>query len=143
MSRADWEYWTSEDVLGAVSAIGAAVAREQLPPLAAAGVLDLVEREEEVSPGILVVPAPGHTPGHLAVEVVGERLYLTDALLHPLQGSRPEWGHGLDDDREAAAATLRALLGRAASNDLPVACSHVEGVFRVEPSGDGFELTKT
>lgn len=118
-------------------------AREHLPPLAAAGVLDLVDGEQDVAPGIRIVPARGHTPGHLAVEVIGELLYLTDALLHPLQGARPELGHGLDEDPEAATATLRALLGRAAASGTPIACSHVEGVFRVEPAGGAFELAKT
>lgn len=142
MSRVDWEFWTTEAELLEVSAFGAGAAREQLPPLAAAGVLDLVDGEEEVAPGIRVLPAPGHTPGHLAVEVAGELLYLTDALLHPLQGARPEWGHGLDQDPKAATATLRGLLDRAARNDLPVACSHVEGVFRVEPADAAFRLTR-
>jgi glyoxylase-like metal-dependent hydrolase (beta-lactamase superfamily II) len=134
MSRADWEFWTSEEELATMSAVGAAAAREHLPPLAAAGVLDLVDGEQDVAPGIRIVPAGGHTPGHLAVEVIGELLYLTDALLHPLQGARPELGHGLDEDPEAATATLRALLGRAAAS-APIACSHVDGVFRVEPAG--------
>jgi glyoxylase-like metal-dependent hydrolase (beta-lactamase superfamily II) len=142
MSRADWEFWTSEEELATMSAAGAGAAREQLPPLAAAGVLDLVEGEAEVAPGVRVLPAPGHTPGHLAVEVAGDVLYLTDALLHPLQAARPEWGHGLDEDRAEAAATLRTLLGRAASSGLPVAGAHVEGFFTVEPAGEAFALTR-
>jgi glyoxylase-like metal-dependent hydrolase (beta-lactamase superfamily II) len=142
MSRIDWEFWTSEAGLAEVSAVGADAARRQLPPLAAAGVLELVDGEEEVVPGLRVVPAPGHLAGHLAVEVVGELLYLTDALLHPLQAARPEWGHGLDENPATAAATLRALLDRAVHGDLPVACAHVEGVFRVEPADAAFRLTR-
>jgi glyoxylase-like metal-dependent hydrolase (beta-lactamase superfamily II) len=140
MSRADWEFWTSEEELAEVSSVGADAAREQLPPLAAAGVLELVDDEEEVVAGVRLVPAPGHTRGHLAVEVTGELLYLTDALLHPLQGARPEWGHGLDEDPATATATLRAMLERAARSNLPVAASHVEGVFRVEPADPAFRL---
>jgi glyoxylase-like metal-dependent hydrolase (beta-lactamase superfamily II) len=142
MSRIDWELWTSEEGLADASPVGAAAAREQLPPLAAASVLEHVDGEEEVVSGVRVLPAPGHTPGHLAVEVAGELLYLTDALLHPLQSARPEWGHGLDQDREAATATLRALLDRAVQSHLPVACSHVEGVFRVEPADAAFRLAR-
>lgn len=141
MSRMDWEYWTSEETLGGTG-IGAAVAREHLPPLVAAGVLDLVEGDEEVSPGIRLLHAPGHTPGHLAVEVTGELLYLTDAFLHPLQAVRPDWGHGLDGDPRSAAATLRALLGRAVESGIPIASSHVEGVYRVEDDSDAFALTR-
>jgi glyoxylase-like metal-dependent hydrolase (beta-lactamase superfamily II) len=142
MSCADSELWTSEEELATMSAVGASAAREHLPPLADAGVLDLIDGEEEVAQGVRMVPAPGHTPGHLAVEVANELLYLTDALLHPLQAARPEWGHGLDEDPEAAAATLRSLLGRAVASGLPVARAHMEGVFRVDRAGDAFELTK-
>ena len=89
-----------------------------------------------------MLPAPGHRAGHLAVEVAGELLYLTDAFLHPLQSARPEWGHGLDEDPAAAAATLRALLDRAVRDDVLVASSHVEGLFRVEPADAAFRLTR-
>jgi glyoxylase-like metal-dependent hydrolase (beta-lactamase superfamily II) len=141
MPRLDWETFTSEAKLAEMSATSAAVSREQLPPLAAAGVLDLVDAETEVAPGVVMIPAPGHTHGHMAVEVAGELLYLADALLHEIQATRPEWGHGLDADPQVSAATLRALFGRAVQRDLPVACAHIDGVFRVEPEGDTFRLT--
>ena len=140
MPRLDWETFTSEAELAEMSATSAAVSREQLPPLAAAGVLDLADAETEVAPGVLMIPAPGHTLGHMAVEVAGELLYLADALLDEIQAARPELGHGLDSDAEAAAATLRALLGRAVQHDLPVACAHLKGVFRVEPAAGAYRL---
>ncbi len=115
-----------------MSVLSAGPAREQLPPLDVAGVVDLLDGEAEVAPGARVLPAPGHTPGHLAVEVVGELLYLTDSVLHPLHAARPEWGQGLDRDPEAAIATRHALLARAVENGLPVAAAHLEGVYRVE-----------
>jgi glyoxylase-like metal-dependent hydrolase (beta-lactamase superfamily II) len=141
MPRSEWERWTSEAELAQGSPAGASAAREHLPPLADAGVLDLVDGETEVAVGIRLLPAPGHTVGHLAVEVAGELLYLTDSLLHPFQAARPEWGHGLDEDPATAAATLRTLLDRAVATGLPVACSHVEGRFRVEPDGVAFRLS--
>ena len=140
MSKLDWELWTSEEALAEMSPLSSGPAREHLPPLAAAGVLDLVDGEEEVVSGVRVVPAPGHTPGHMAVEVAGEVLYLTDSVLHPLQASRPEWGQGLDRDPEVAVATRRALLARAAENGLPVAAAHLEGLSRVEADGPAFRL---
>jgi glyoxylase-like metal-dependent hydrolase (beta-lactamase superfamily II) len=140
MSRLDWELWTSEAQLAEMSPLSSGPAREHLPPLAAAGVLDLVDGEGEVAPGVRVVPAPGHTPGHMAVEVAGEILYLTDAVLHPLQASRPEWGQGLDRDPAVGVATRRAFLARAAEQGLPVAAAHLEGFFRVEPDGPAFRL---
>jgi glyoxylase-like metal-dependent hydrolase (beta-lactamase superfamily II) len=40
---------------------------ENLRPIEAAGLLDLVEGEAEVAPGIRVLPTPGHTAGHQSV----------------------------------------------------------------------------
>ena len=141
MSRIDWDFSTSEASLAEMSPFAVGPAREQLPPLAEAGVLELVDDEVEVVPGVRAFPAPGHTAGHLAVEVSGELLYLVDALFHPLQAARPGWGHGLDAEPEVAEATLRALLDRAVEHDLPVAGSHLEVVFSVECAGDAFRLT--
>ena len=76
MAGRDWERWTTEDALAQMPPATADIVRNQLLPLEANGVLDLLEGETEIAPGILVLPAPGHTPGHLAVEVADELLYL-------------------------------------------------------------------
>jgi glyoxylase-like metal-dependent hydrolase (beta-lactamase superfamily II) len=53
-------------------------------PLLAAGVLDLVEGEAEVAPGVRVLPSPGHTRGHQSVLVDGgdgqRALFLGDVV---------------------------------------------------------------
>ena len=142
MSRRDWERWTTKEALGHMPPATAEIVRNQLLPLEANGVLDLLEGETEIAPGIRVLPAPGHTPGHLAVEVANELLYLTDSFLHPLQAARPEWGHGVDEDPETASATVRALLERAAASGLPITGSHLEARFRVERAGDAFDVAR-
>lgn len=138
VSSADWQLWTSEEALGQMPEPAAAAARAQLPPLEAAGVLDRLDGENEVAPGVRVLPAPGHTPGHLAVEVKDAFLYAVDALLHPLQVERPELGRGTDADPERAIATRRTILERASESGLVVGASHIDSLFRVEREGDGF-----
>jgi glyoxylase-like metal-dependent hydrolase (beta-lactamase superfamily II) len=138
ISSTDWRLWTSEDALKQMPAPAAAAARAQLPPLEAAGVLDRVDDENEIAPALRVLPAPGHTPGHLAVEVEGALLYAADALLHPLQVERPDVGCGTDAARERAIATRRTILARASEGGLVVAASHIDTLFRVERSDDGF-----
>lgn len=138
VSSADWRLWTSEDSLERMPAPVAAAARAQLPPLEVAGVLLQVDGEQEVAPGVRVLPAPGHTPGHLAVEVEGALLYAVDALLHPLQVERPDVGRGTDADPERAIATRHTLLERASEGGLVVGAAHVDTVFRVRRSDDGF-----
>jgi glyoxylase-like metal-dependent hydrolase (beta-lactamase superfamily II) len=79
--------------------------------------IEPVEREMEILPGVRVIPAPGHTPGHLALRLdsEGEQLLnLGDAAVHPLHLEHPEWENGFDLAPDKAAATRRALLDLAA-----------------------------
>jgi glyoxylase-like metal-dependent hydrolase (beta-lactamase superfamily II) len=126
ISHGEWSFWTSSRVLDELSDLVAAPPRRQLPPLEAAGVLDRISEEVEVADGVRVVPAPGHTPAHLAVEVgeSGGILFAVDALLHPLQAKRPDWGCGMDHDVDAAIASRRSLLARAADRGHLMAASH-------------------
>lgn len=52
--------------------------------VAAAGLLETVDREREIAPGVTVIPTPGETRGHLAVRVDsnGERFFYVGDLIH-------------------------------------------------------------
>ena len=89
--------------------------------------MEPVERETEIVPGVHVLPAPGHTPGHLALllKSEGEQLLnLGDAAVHPLHLEHPEWANGFDLEPESARATRRALLKRAAAEGMHVMAFH-------------------
>src|SRR5262249_7725653 len=100
--------------------------REQLPPLEAAGVLERFSGEIEIAVDVRLVPAPGHTPGQVAVEVGAERglLYTVDAFLHPLQVEYPAWGRGMDLDADTAVTTRHSLLERATERGHVLGASH-------------------
>jgi glyoxylase-like metal-dependent hydrolase (beta-lactamase superfamily II) len=88
---------------------------------------DLVEREKEVVPGVRVLPAPGHTPGHMAVAISsgGEELLCpADAMLHPIHLERPDWYAGVDLAPQQALATRRQLLERAVAHKALVHVFH-------------------
>lgn len=53
-------------------------------PVERAGLLELVDTEREVAPGITIIPTPGETAGHLAVRVDsnGKRFFYTGDLFH-------------------------------------------------------------
>ena len=56
--------------------------------------LQMIDDGTQVAPGVRVAAAPGHTPGHLVVEVTsdGERLLiLGDAVAHPIHLEHPDW----------------------------------------------------
>jgi glyoxylase-like metal-dependent hydrolase (beta-lactamase superfamily II) len=130
MSAGEWDFWTSASVLEGLSELVAAPPREQLPPLAAAGVLERFSDEIEIAVGVRLIPAPGHTPAHVAVEVgdSGGLLYTVDAFLHPLQVVHPEWGRGMDLDADTAVATRYSLLERAAERGHLLGASHWDTV---------------
>jgi glyoxylase-like metal-dependent hydrolase (beta-lactamase superfamily II) len=130
MSAGEWEFWTSPSALDGLSELVATPPRVQLPPLQAAGVLERFSDEIEIAADVRLVPAPGHTPAHVAVEVGGSGglLYTVDAFLHPLQVAHPEWGRGMDLDADAAAATRHSLLERATERGHVIGASHWETV---------------
>jgi glyoxylase-like metal-dependent hydrolase (beta-lactamase superfamily II) len=43
--------------------------REKTQPLHDAGLIDLVSGEQELLPGVRLVPTPGHTPGHMSIRL--------------------------------------------------------------------------
>jgi glyoxylase-like metal-dependent hydrolase (beta-lactamase superfamily II) len=96
-------------------------------PLEAAGVLDVVEGDVELAPGVRVRHAPGHTPGHQVVDVAAEgarAMISADAFNLPAQMTDPEWHSATDQDPALANATRRSLLGELAGTPAIVAPSH-------------------
>src|SRR5512135_2520398 len=90
--RKEWEFWFSEEAprLAAVGMVD--TARTKLTPVKDKMVM--LDREEEILPGVSVLFAPGHTPGHMVVSfsAQGERLlYTGDTVLHPLHLEHPDW----------------------------------------------------
>ncbi len=135
MSKADWEFWTADPIdlskMNVPEEIKSALisaARRHLSPLRQK--VELVEREIEVVPDVHAVPAPGHTPGHIAVLVSSGQeqfLNLADSVLHPLHLAHSDWGNVFDLVPEVAADTRRKLLDRAAVEDLLVMGFHFPG----------------
>jgi glyoxylase-like metal-dependent hydrolase (beta-lactamase superfamily II) len=130
MAKAEWEFWMegqAEAVLPDHSKeVLLGFARRNLAPLGQR--LSLVDGEEEVWLGIRVVPAPGHTPGHIAVRVssAGEQLLcIADLALHPLHLEEPGWIAGVDMLPEQLVAQRRALFGMAASEKCRVMAFHL------------------
>ena len=109
--------------------------------------METVDCEAEVVPGIRVIPAPGHTPGHMAVliESEGQRLlHLGDAAFHPLHLEFPDLQNGFDQAPLDAAATRRELLDRAVSEKMRLMAVHFPlpsvGAIAARPAG-GWEWT--
>jgi len=104
--------------------------------------IEVVDKETEVIPGVRVIPAPGHTPGHLALLIAsgGEALLnLGDAAVHPLHLEYPELENGFDLCPVTAATTRQELLERAVAEEMRVMAFHFPfpSVGRVSPREAG------
>lgn len=89
--------------------------------------LTLVDHASEIIPGIRVIPAPGHTPGHIVVQVSSgdaQLLYIGDVVLYPLHLEHPDWLPIYDILPEEAAASKRAIFDRAAEEGALVIGQH-------------------
>jgi glyoxylase-like metal-dependent hydrolase (beta-lactamase superfamily II) len=95
-------------------------------PLQAAGLLDLVEGDREILPGLSVRTVPGHTPGLQAVvlEGGGRRLiYLAD-LIPTARHIQPAWVMGYDLDVVTCVNERVKLLEEVAGTDTILVFEH-------------------
>lgn len=99
---------------------------------------------DDIAPGMRIVPAPGHTPGHTAYlfESKGASLLAFGDIvhLHPAQFSHPDVAVGSDTNKPQAVTTRKALFERAASEKLVVAGSHLPfpGLGHIRKDGAGY-----
>jgi glyoxylase-like metal-dependent hydrolase (beta-lactamase superfamily II) len=118
LGRADWE-GAPEEHLGREQ-------RARIGAVAEAGLLDLVEGEVEIVPGVVMIPAPGESPGHSIVRVSSdhETLYAIGDLFHyAAEVEHPEWMVPWADQTEMH-ASRRRLLDDAVATDALVVFAH-------------------
>ena len=117
----------------------------QLEALARAGLLDLVDGDAEIAPGITMLDAPGESPGHHAVlvESGGQSfVHLADLYHHPSELALG-WVQERTDPAEVGRARAR-ILGEALRRGAVVVAAHdlVPGWARVVRDGDGFGIVR-
>jgi glyoxylase-like metal-dependent hydrolase (beta-lactamase superfamily II) len=129
-SRSENDFWMAENNqaklrsgmlfgLGDMEQVMLSSVQRHILPLATARKLRLIESDCEAASGILVLPAFGHTPGHLAVLVSSGRqqlLFAGDAILHPAHIKHPEWSTVFDVLPKQVVTTRRQILDRSASD---------------------------
>ncbi|MFF4319198.1 MBL fold metallo-hydrolase [Streptomyces sp. NPDC001568] len=125
-SRTEREFWASHPMDGPRRQMF----RDSVHPVEDAGLLDLVDVPAEgldIAPGLRLVPTPGHTPGHLAVQLDSRgatALITGDCVHHPVQLPHPDIGSCVDIDPARSEATRRALLASLAGTDVLLLGSH-------------------
>lgn len=139
MGAAEWDYWVSDNAEKGIPAdrvTFVAAARRNIKGIEAKA--QRIKAGEEVVPGVRMFDTPGHTQGHMSVEVAsgGETLVvLGDALTHPvISFSHPEWRPAADHVPEQAVETRKKLLDRLATDKARIIGYHLPfpGIGRVE-----------
>jgi glyoxylase-like metal-dependent hydrolase (beta-lactamase superfamily II) len=138
INRAELDFWFSED--SAIAGPRGDLARRKLTILR--DHLEFYTPGEGILPGLRAVPAPGHTPHNLAIEIRSgsqTALYVADAIAHPLHLEHPDWYPNADLDPVTAVATRRLMLERATDDNLMIFAYHMPfpGVGRVERGTEG------
>ena len=121
--RKEWEHWASEaaehrdgDVMG-----------DSVRPIIDAGLAELVDMDQVLTPEVRLQPTPGHTPGHVSVRIAsrGEEAVITgDLMHHPLQCAEPDLSNNFDVDAGAARRTRRDFLARYSNRPVLVLGTH-------------------
>jgi glyoxylase-like metal-dependent hydrolase (beta-lactamase superfamily II) len=107
----------------------------------------LVEGEQEVAPGIRLVNAPGHTPGHSAFLLASGNQQLmisNDAAYVPaLLAPHPEWQGAYDQDGPMAVETRRKLIDRVIADKVAICGAHFPfpGAGSFAKDGAGYAFT--
>jgi glyoxylase-like metal-dependent hydrolase (beta-lactamase superfamily II) len=152
MSRGEWDFWTSKPDLSSLKCddhlkqLLLQYAAEMLPPIRHR--LDLMDDGAEVVPGIRTLPASGHTPGHVALEISSQGEVLidaVDAILHPILMERLDWYSVVDLLPEKGLASRRRLLERAVEIKASIMAFHFPfpGLGRVTRAEKGFTFAPT
>lgn len=105
--------------------------------------LRLIDRDEQIIPGMTAIPIPGHTPGQIAllIESANETLmHMADLLHSPMQFAHPEWSPRFDTDTHLSVPSRRTALGRAADENTLALFYHLTfpGLGRVKRANGSF-----
>jgi len=118
--------------------------------------LEFIESEIEIVSGIRAIPAPGHTPGAMVIEVssgneqllfIADVIYGADLSNEPVGSPKmignPDWHAALDVDPAQAILTRDRLLEQAARDQTLLMASHIPfpGLGYVTKHGSGWQWT--
>jgi glyoxylase-like metal-dependent hydrolase (beta-lactamase superfamily II) len=133
IQQTEWDYWMTPERLADPS-------NEHLvqcvEPLRDTGRIRFVDGELALDQNLTFVPAPGHTPGHVAIGIAsaGERaVIIGDASHHPVQLDHPDWSPSADTDPVLSAKTREKLFDDAEHDGRTWLAGHWEhpGVGRI------------
>jgi glyoxylase-like metal-dependent hydrolase (beta-lactamase superfamily II) len=127
--KIEWDFWLAEDALEKAPGFEDSIRLAHQVFDTLGDRFNFIQADIELVPGIEILAAFGHTPGHIALEAssLGESvIYISDAVFHPLHIEHPDW---LPDamfivDVEQFQQTARRLLAHALAKEALVLGMH-------------------
>jgi glyoxylase-like metal-dependent hydrolase (beta-lactamase superfamily II) len=146
MPEADFTFWDPVKTPRPPGDGNQNVFEDSIMPVHRAGQVDLWSDELRIDSDLVLVAAPGHTPGSsiLRVESGGNgALFVGDILHSPVQIEQPDVNSCFCEDPAMARAVRRRLLGEAADRSLLVFPGHFGGhsACHVATDGDAFVIS--
>jgi glyoxylase-like metal-dependent hydrolase (beta-lactamase superfamily II) len=141
-SHTDHAFWEERFKSGEVD-VNSRTYQDSVLPVVAAGQAMMIDGEHDLAAGLLVEPAPGHTPGHvlLKAESGGDRALFSGDIMHQaIQVYYPDWNSMFCELPDEARATRRRVLEHCAETGALLMPAHFgyPHVARIGRAGDGF-----
>ena len=147
VSAAEFKWWTEEGRVEKLPEARKDLGRRIQASFPSWKNFTLIEGEKEVAPGVRLVNAPGHTPGHSALHVSSgnKQLMVSNdvAYVPALTAPHPEWQGTYDQDGPLAVTTRRSLLDRVIAEKMMICGAHFPfpGVGQFAKDGAGYTFT--
>jgi glyoxylase-like metal-dependent hydrolase (beta-lactamase superfamily II) len=125
-AREEWDYWRGGEGSLNIARTGDYMA-DSILPVVEAGLVDFVAMDHRVDENISLMPAPGHTPGMVCVNLLsnGQQAIIAGDLLHTLlQVVHPEWSTRFCADPTLSRQTRIDFLDRYADTEVLIFPAH-------------------
>jgi glyoxylase-like metal-dependent hydrolase (beta-lactamase superfamily II) len=124
--KKEWEYWLSGEGAHNIARTGDYMA-DSIMPVVEAGLVDFVDVDHRIDGCVTLMPAPGHTPGMVCVDLDSNHAHaiITGDLLHTvLQVVYPDWSTRFCADPDLSRVTRKAFLERYADTGVMIFPAH-------------------
>jgi glyoxylase-like metal-dependent hydrolase (beta-lactamase superfamily II) len=142
-SRKEYDHWQMLRDTGGYHAINHL--KDSVDPIVAAGLVDFINHDHQISDEIRLLPTPGHTPDHVSVLVSsqGKQAVITgDVMHHPIQVAMPGHAATFDMDKQKGSKTRVEFVKRFEEKPVLVIGSHFAdpGAGYIVRHGDAWKL---